>query len=33
VGNKSPLHNVRKAFEGALTAIGKLPTDKVSLHA
>ena len=29
VGNKSPLHNVRKAFEGALTAIGKLPTDKV----
>jgi len=29
VGNKSPLHNVRKAFEGALTAIGKLPAEKV----
>jgi len=29
VGDKSPLHNVRKAFEGALMAIGKLPTDKV----
>jgi len=29
VGDKSPLHNVRKAFEGALTAIGKLPPDVV----
>jgi len=29
VGDKSPLHNVRKAFEGALTAIGRLPIDKV----
>jgi len=29
VGDKSPLHNVRKAFEGALTAIGRLPIEKV----